>query len=81
MIMKQLRYIITALAALLALAGCQQPEQDVEARAVATSENLLIFEAQGGRGADRQGLCGRHLGSGYPQRVDPRGPDVGKGDG
>jgi hypothetical protein len=45
--MKQLRYIITALAALLALAGCQQPEQDVEARAVATSENLLIFEAQG----------------------------------
>ena len=47
MIMKQLRYIITAFAALLALAGCQQPEQDVEARAVATSENLLIFEAQG----------------------------------
>ena len=45
--MKQIRYIITALAALLALAGCQQPEQDVEARAVATSENLLIFEAQG----------------------------------
>jgi len=45
--MKQLRYIITALAALLALAGCQQPEQDVEARAVATSENLLLFEAQG----------------------------------
>ena len=45
--MKQIRYIITALAALVALAGCQPPEQDVEARAVATSENLLIFEAQG----------------------------------
>ena len=47
MIMKQLRYIITALSALLALAGCQQPEQDVEARAVATSENILVFDAQG----------------------------------
>ena len=47
MIMKQLRYIIAALAAILALSGCKQKEQDVEARAVATSENLLTFEAQG----------------------------------
>ena len=47
MIMKQLRYIIAALSAILALSGCQQREQDVEARAVATSENLLTFEATG----------------------------------
>jgi hypothetical protein len=40
--------MIAALAALLALSGCQQQEQDVEARAVATAENLLVFEAQGG---------------------------------
>ena len=45
--MKQIRYIIAALAALLALSGCQQREQDMEARAVATSENVLVFEAQG----------------------------------
>ena len=45
--MKQLRYFIAAFAALAVLAGCQQKEQDVEARAVATSENLLTFEAQG----------------------------------
>ena len=45
--MKQIRYIITAFAAFLALAGCQPKEQDVEARAVATGENLLVFEAQG----------------------------------
>ena len=44
--MKQLRYLIAAFAALATLAGCQQPEKDVEARAVATSENLLVFEAQ-----------------------------------
>ena len=36
-----------ALGALLALSGCKQQEQDVEARAVATSENLLTFEATG----------------------------------
>ncbi len=45
--MKQIRYIIAGLAALLALSGCQQTEKDVEARAVATSENILVFEAQG----------------------------------
>ena len=45
--MKQIRYIIAALAALLALSGCQQREQDMEARAVATSENVLVFAAQG----------------------------------
>ena len=45
--MKQIRYIIAALAALLALSGCQQREQDMEARAVATSENVLVFEARG----------------------------------
>ena len=47
MIMKQLRYIIAALSLVLAATGCQQKEQEVEARAVATSENLLTFEAQG----------------------------------
>ena len=41
--MKQLRYIIAAVGALLALASCQQQEQDVESRAVATVENLLTF--------------------------------------
>ena len=45
--MKQLRYIIAAVGALLALVCCRQKEQDVEARAVATAENLLTFEAQG----------------------------------
>ena len=45
--MKQIRYIIAGLAALLALSGCQPAEKDVEARAVATSENVLVFEAQG----------------------------------
>ena len=44
--MKQIRYIIAGLAALLALSGCQQTEKDMEARAVATSENVLVFEAQ-----------------------------------
>ena len=39
--------MIAALAALLALSACQQKEQDVEARAVATAENLLVFDAQG----------------------------------
>ena len=47
MIMKQLRYIIAALSLVLAATGCQQREQDVEARAVATSETLLTFGAQG----------------------------------
>ena len=45
--MKQLRYLIAAFAALATLVGCQPKEQDVEARAVATSENLLVFDAQG----------------------------------
>ena len=45
--MKQLRYLIAAFAALATFAGCRPEEKDVEARAVATSENLLVFEAQG----------------------------------
>ena len=45
--MKQLRYLIAAFATLAMLAGCQPKEQNVEARAVATSENLLVFDAQG----------------------------------
>ena len=45
--MKQLRYLIAACAAFATLVGCQPKEQDVEARAVATSENLLVFDAQG----------------------------------
>ena len=47
--MKSLRYLSVALGTVLALlvTGCQDKEQDVEARAVATSETLLTFEATG----------------------------------